>query len=187
VTTPISGWFGCGGERGPGVALFLGLARWVAQQKSDLSYLFIANSGHELGYLGAEITLEKVDVPAPRDVVAWVHLGAAIATRVWHKTGNSYEPSTEYNSFTFLQGSPELVPMLKKAFANIPHLIPGSLLFMGELEVIHEAGYTLFGFFGEHHFFHQPEDTAEETAPELLEPIGRSLVEALSFLERTES
>ena len=37
VTTPISGWFGCGGERGPGVALFLGLARWIGRQESDLS------------------------------------------------------------------------------------------------------------------------------------------------------
>jgi hypothetical protein len=148
-----------------------------------LSYLFIANSGHELGYLGAEISLEEVDVPPPEDVVAWIHLGAAIATHAWNKTADGYEPSTEYNPFTFLQGSRELVPMLKQAFEDIPHLIPGSLLFLGELEVIHKAGYTVFGFFGEHYFFHQPEDTAEETAPELLEPFGRSLVETLRVLE----
>ncbi len=182
VTTPISGWFGCGGERGPGVALFLGLARWISRQESDLSCLFIANSGHELGYLGAEVSLEEVDVPAPEDVVAWLHLGAAIATRAWHKTDKGTMPSAEYNPFAFLQGSRELVPILRQAFEDVPHLVPGSLLFLGELEVIHKAGYTVFGFFGEHYFFHQPEDTAEETMPELLEPIGRSLVEVLSAL-----
>lgn len=183
VTTPISGWFGCGGERGPGVALFLGLARWISQQASDLSYLFIANSGHELGYLGAEISLEEVDVPLPEDVVAWLHLGAAIATRAWHKTDEGYAPSAEYNPFAFLQGSRELLPVLRQAFEDIPHLMPGSLLFLGELEVIRNARYTVFGFFGEHYFFHQPEDTAEETTPQLLEPIGRSLVEVLRVLQ----
>jgi hypothetical protein len=187
VTTPLSGWFRCGGERGPGVALFLGLARWIGRREpSDLSWLFIANSGHELGYLGAEISLEQVDVPPPEDVVAWIHLGAAIATRSWRKTSDGFEPTTEYNPFTFLQGSGELVPMLRQAFADIPHLIPGSLLFLGELEVIHQAGYTVFGFFGEHHYFHQAEDTARETTPELLEPMGRSLLEAVSALESSQ-
>jgi hypothetical protein len=183
VTTPISGWFGCGGERGPGVALFLGLARWIRRQESELSYLFVANSGHELDYLGAEVSLEEADIPPPRDVVAWLHLGAAIATRAWHRTDEGYVPSAEYNPFAFLQGSRELVPILRQAFADVPHLVPGSLLFLGELEVIHEAGYTVFGFFGEHYFFHQREDTAEETMPRLLEPIGRALVEVLSTLE----
>jgi hypothetical protein len=49
--------------------------------------------------------------------------------------------------------------------------------------VIREAGYTVFGFFGEHYFFHQPEDTAEETMPQLLEPIGRALAEVQRALE----
>ena len=40
VTTPISGWFGCGGERGPGVALLLGLARRVAAAQVHSCRLF---------------------------------------------------------------------------------------------------------------------------------------------------
>jgi hypothetical protein len=187
VTTPTSGWFGCGGERGPGVALFLGLARWVSRQESDLSYLFIANSGHELGYLGAEVSIEEVALPPAGSVVAWLHLGAAIATRAWRKTEDGTGPSTGYNPFSFLQGSPELVPTLRQAFRDVPHLVPGSLLFLGELEVIRESGYTVFGFFGEHYFFHQPEDTAEETMPQLLDPIGRALVEVLLALEPSRS
>ena len=43
VTTPSSGWFQCAGERGAGVALWLGLARWAARQKTDFSYQFVAS------------------------------------------------------------------------------------------------------------------------------------------------
>lgn len=29
VSTPTSGWFNCGGERGPGIAVFLSLVSWL--------------------------------------------------------------------------------------------------------------------------------------------------------------
>src|SRR5262245_26830435 len=37
VSTPQSGWFRCAGERGPGIALFLGLARWAKGRASGSS------------------------------------------------------------------------------------------------------------------------------------------------------
>jgi len=56
ISTPISGWFGCAGERGPGVALFLALARWAAAGKLRHRFLFLGNSGHELDNMGAHLT-----------------------------------------------------------------------------------------------------------------------------------
>lgn len=84
VSTPTTGWFTCAGERGPGVALFLALARWAAASDSPFSFLFLANAGHELDNLGAYHTLDTYPPPAAA-VAAWIHLGASIATRAWEE------------------------------------------------------------------------------------------------------
>ncbi|MBW1813842.1 MAG: hypothetical protein JRJ39_09260, partial [Deltaproteobacteria bacterium] len=63
VTTPSSGWFSCGGERGPGVALFLGLARWAANMNTKHSLIFIANSGHELDNMWMNTCLTMAFTP----------------------------------------------------------------------------------------------------------------------------
>ena len=76
VTTPLSGWFTCAGERGPGVALFLGLARWAAERSGDHSLMFLGNTGHELDQVGAHHTLES-NAPSTGDVSMWIHLGAS--------------------------------------------------------------------------------------------------------------
>ena len=46
VSTPYSGWFTCGGERGAGIAIWRALARWAGGAESKDSFLFVANSGH---------------------------------------------------------------------------------------------------------------------------------------------
>src|SRR5947207_11262129 len=75
VSTPQSGWFRCAGERGPGIALFLGLARWASRRPSGSSFLFVSTSGHELGGLGM-MAFQKELAPAPDRVLCWLHLGA---------------------------------------------------------------------------------------------------------------
>lgn len=72
VSTPYSGWFRCGGERGSGLAVFLALAHWAAAQDSATSFTFVANSAHELGYAGMMAYLEGPAPPA-KDVLAWMH------------------------------------------------------------------------------------------------------------------
>src|SRR5262249_16889843 len=44
ISTPQSGWFRCAAERGPGIALFLGLARWAAKRSSGPGFLFVSTS-----------------------------------------------------------------------------------------------------------------------------------------------
>jgi hypothetical protein len=75
VSTPQSGWFRCAGERGPGIAMFLGLARWASKRPSGPSFLFVSTSGHELGGLGMLAFLKEL-APPPEQVLGWIHLGA---------------------------------------------------------------------------------------------------------------
>ena len=72
VTTPLTGWFGCAGERGTGLALAMDLAATLAQ---DCPVLLLGCTGHELEHLGAEHHLVQ-GRPAPAAVL---HLGASAA------------------------------------------------------------------------------------------------------------
>lgn len=47
VSTPRSGWTVCAGERGPGIASWLALARWAPAALPDHDLLFLCSSGHE--------------------------------------------------------------------------------------------------------------------------------------------
>lgn len=184
VTTPSSGWFRCSGERGPGVALFLAMARWAAQHPGELSYLFLANAGHELDNVGAHHSLDKYGPPV-EDVACWIHLGASIATRAWKTTETGFEPLPHVAPGGNLVGTPDLVPLLERAFADAQALKPRSgEPIAGELRHFIAAGYRSFGFFGPHHFFHTRDDTPETTEPAFLEPIARGLVNVLETLER---
>jgi hypothetical protein len=186
VTTPISGWFNSGGERGPGVALFLGLARWIAKSDSKYSYIFISNSGHEMAYMGAHFAPHEY-LPAngiTKDKVAhWLHLGAAIACRSWQKKEGSFEPLAAPNKAYYLAAVPELLDAVQSAFQDVQGLRIGTGVYAGELLNIVKSGYTAYGFFGSNYFFHTRMDTEKETGPELLEPVGRGFIKILPVLE----
>src|SRR5262249_20959618 len=55
VSTPMTGWYSCVCERGPGIANFLALARTVASEKWPGNFVFIATAGHEIGHGGMEL------------------------------------------------------------------------------------------------------------------------------------
>jgi len=184
VSTPMSGWFECAGERGPGVALWLAIAEWAAEHDSDTSFFFIANSGHELDNMGAHRFTESDVAPKPDQVVCWLHLGASIATRIWVKTEDGWEPTAQRNPGN-LVGSPEFVPILETAFKAVPELKPRSGESKGELAVVLAEGYRAFGFYGGHQWFHTARDVPASTSPEFLEPVARGCIAALEAIERT--
>ena len=72
LTTPLSGWFRCGGERGTGIAVMLAVAERLAAE--GVPILVNGNSGHELVDLGAHRFAETK--PAARAVF---HFGAGVA------------------------------------------------------------------------------------------------------------
>lgn len=74
VTTPVSGWFTCAGERGCGIAVAIRVAEDLAAERPvDL----LLATGHELGYLGGHSLAQNYQgMPA-----AVVQIGSSIANR----------------------------------------------------------------------------------------------------------
>lgn len=184
VTTPQSGMFRCGGERGGGIALCLGLAQWVGARRPATSYLFSTNTGHEQWGRGMRRMQEEI-APKPEEVTAWLHLGSGIGSWDWRRNADDeLEPYVRYPGSVRNFGSvPRFVPLLTEAFSHIEGLRPQSERFAGELAFYVEEGYPAFGFWGQNLFHHTVADGPEQTAPELLEPIAIGLRRALLAME----
>ncbi|MVM29337.1 hypothetical protein GO755_04775 [Spirosoma sp. HMF4905] len=175
VSTPISGWFTCGGERGPGIAAWLALAKWTSEAKLPYTFLFTANSGHELANLGARQFLETI-APKPADTQLWVHLGAGIATRKWAKTEAGYAPTNQVDANRQIVYSPTVKDSFEQVFQAIDGRKAVTDKGVGELIEVVKKGYPNFlAIAGAHFLFHAPTDDAKATSPELLEEITLAL------------
>lgn len=182
VSTPQSGWFRCAGERGPGIALFLGVARWASRRPTGASFLFVSTSGHELGGLGMRAFLKDL-APAPERVLCWIHLGAGIATYSWEETAAGLKRLQEPDSRRLLMTSRDLVPLLTTTFAALSGLTPTVDRAVGEFEFLLKDGYHTFGIAAGHRFHHTPADSPEMTGPEILEPVARALTNTVEAIE----
>jgi len=157
VSTPRSGWFGCAGERGPGIAAWLWLARWASKTVQDHDLAFICNTGHEYENLGASEAL-KATAPKPEEARFWLHLGANVAARDWHELPGQWRALPGVDTQRILSVSPALLSLAREAFAGHPGLeLPYSsdTMTAGELTEILAAGYApVAGVFGVHRFHH---------------------------------
>jgi hypothetical protein len=169
ISTPSSGWFHCAGERGPGIAIWLALARWASHRESNARYTFVATSGHEIGEIGMRQFLFK-DAPKPDRVRAWLHLGASIAAK-----GSTRRLMTNRRDF---------VPVLSRCFSAIPDLAPQMTDSpAGELAQLATLKYPCFGIAGGHRLFHSPGDLPSDTSAAMLEPVAQAVLRALVDLE----
>ena len=161
VSTPRSGWYTCAGERGPGVAAWLWLARWASKAVTGYNLAFVCNTGHEYENLGAAEAL-KATAPAPADTHFWLHLGANVASRDWHDLTGQPLPSVDTQRF--LSVRPELVPLARAIFegqAGLETPYTTDKLNAGELIEIVAAGYkNVAGVFGLHRYHHTDGDDA---------------------------
>ena len=121
--------------------------------------------------------------PTPDRVLCWIHLGAGIASYAWDETQSGPKRLQEPDSKRLLMTSPDLVPLLTTTFAGHPGLTPTVGRRVGELELILKAGYRCFGIAAAHRFHHTPADSPEMTGPEIIEPVGRALVNTLETLQ----
>lgn len=163
VSTPRSGWFGCAGERGPGVAVWLALARWAKAALGGFNVVFVCNSGHEYENLGAEHTAQG-KLPLPADTAFWYHLGANVAALDWQELTGTLLPLPSADPQRYLVVSPSLIDVAGSAFAGQPGLeapYPTGGITAGELTSVIAAGYTnVAGIFGAHRYHHTREDDA---------------------------
>lgn len=169
VTTPLSGWFGCAGERGTGIAIALSVAARLA---ADWPVRLVAPSGHELGFFGAVEYLDSSRDPFQ----AVLHLGSCVAAL-------GAVPGTERAD----QGDLRVVAALPDAaFAAVTSFLspvglvperPGNpsdpASWIGESELwcpfLAEKDFSMVSIAGTSPLFHTCEDVPEEaTCSQLL-------------------
>ncbi|MCL4713369.1 MAG: hypothetical protein KJZ75_00550 [Hyphomonadaceae bacterium] len=157
VSTPRSGWGVCAGERGPGVAVFLALARWMRDRFTGHNLVFVSTSSHEFENTGGAAFIES-KAPTPDQTALWLHLGAGFAARDWHEAGGRLLPLPSADPQRFLVASSDFVALARAAFAGAPGLeaaYDASAGAAGELATVLAAGYAAaIGMFGAHRFHH---------------------------------
>lgn len=178
VSTPSSGWFHCAGERGPGIAIWLALARSIGRSPPPgVRFTFVASSGHELDGIGMHHFLKEI-APKPEQVKSWLHLGAGIATYGYDGARRLDTVSTTRGLMT---NDPALMPALERDFAGQPGLKP--VLTdkpVGEMAYMAEHGYRCWGIAGGWALHHMRSDLPERaTSPAILEPTARAIHRAL--------
>lgn len=177
VSTPRTGWFNSGAERGPGISLFIELAHWAVQEgQSDL--VFVATGGHEIAHIGMDAFLKEA-APAPDKTENWVHLGASIAAHDWRNPDERLQgKSTAQNTATrWIIFSENQGINIYRRFRSLGYQFsPARVSAFGETADIHAAGYNrFFGFAGGHPYFHLPSDDAENTSGEMLAPVALAI------------
>ncbi len=181
VTTPHSGMFRCGGERGAGVALFLGMAEWLGRRTPKARYLFCSTYGHEIK--GRGVTLfERTTLPPKEAVKCWLHFGSGSGVWRFERGEGTLKRSSPHGGTGNFLASERFLPTIQSAFANIPDIRPTSRK-TGDLAPFLDRGYVGFGPSGSNIFTHTDADGPEQTAPEILEPLARDFAAALELIE----
>lgn len=177
ISTPKSGWFHCAGERGSGVAIWLGLARWLAT--TDRSVVVVAATGHEFdGYGGARFA--ETLAPRPADTALWVAIGANVAAYDFALADGKITRLAGPQTTRILACSDSLMASAAKAFAGQPgYDRPNDIDKQkppGEVAHFQELGYApLIGVVGGHPLHHTRRDLPDVTGPAMLEPVARGL------------
>jgi hypothetical protein len=189
VSTPKSGWFHVAGERGAGIALFLGLAAWAARH-TDANLLFVATSGHEFGNHGGHL-FQKALAPPPSDVRLWMHIGANVASNAVAFDGcGRVQRLREVNTTRGMLASEAVAGAARSGFAGqtgYENPAPENTdRAVGEVEVFRDAGYSpIVGLIGGHPLHHTRLDRAEVvTSPAALEPVARGLARIVQSVAR---
>ncbi len=174
ITTPISGWFGCAGERGTGLALALLLAERIS---TNTSVELVVTSGHELGYLGGFHHVNQMK-SAPRGVL---HIGSCVgaasnAERNALTTNMQVTTNIAERNIETGEGRVSAIDKMQELFHEIDLDITRPLNpkdrtgWVGESECWAHFDCPMLSIAGANDLFHTPEDCPNSaTSPALLE------------------
>lgn len=165
VTTPLSGWFSCAGERGTGIAVALSVAQSLAEVAP---VILVATSGHELDYAGAWQYTRAVE-QSPHLVV---HVGASVAASEHPPRDGVAELTSALQLLTHLpsdrhQRVGDVVSSLGVTAQAVAQ--PGDpWSWFGESSCWARFGAPMISLTGEFPLFHTPEDTIERATTQAL-------------------
>ena len=170
VMTPRSGWYSCASERGGGLVCWLELMRALGGTKPARDVVFVASSGHEVGYLGIRAFVERRP-GIVTSAAAWIHFGANIGAAT---PGNTVQASDD-------DLEAKLTGEMGKVGLSIDRRVPRGTVPAGEAGVVHRGGGHYVSLLGQNALFHNPDDRG----PQAIDPdrIAR-FVDAVTALGR---
>lgn len=169
VTTPVSGWFNCAGERGAGLAVALHSAVHLSRQ---VNVELLLASGHELGFRGGYALAEDYSGAA----TSVLHLGSCIA---------NFEASFDVNC----SAPPPVRDGVDRALSplglksELPHPVHAPEAWSGESSCWAPKGLRMLSIAGLAPNFHTPADLpAAVTDENLLQRTTDAIVQAAQTL-----
>jgi Zn-dependent M28 family amino/carboxypeptidase len=188
IGTPTSAQMPAVAERGSGVAAMLALARHYAavpQAQRPVSLVFVALSGHEVGFLGLP-TFMKAHPELFDHADAYVHLGAALgALDEIPQPDGSVKPATtgSHTRSLYLSENPLLQPILAQ-FAQAQPIAPiaPSAFDPGEQVYAYHAGVPIVAMSGASYYFHTAGDQLSEVGPAVLASVTAAFRGAIDYV-----
>jgi hypothetical protein len=181
ISTPVSAFTQAAGERGCGIALFLGLARSLTRNTKK-RFIFLAESGHEIDSPGLRAYM-KSQAPPASSVSAWLHLGANIATFEFERVGSTLIRKEQHQSgIRLLTNRMELRERAAAALSGSPFNPQVSGASFGTTGFYMSFDYPVIGFEGGAAHHHTPDDGPNVTSPALLEETAGWLKKLVSTL-----
>src|SRR5262245_5513272 len=182
LTTPLSGWFRCAGERGTGIAVMLGVAERLAAEGVPL--MINGNSGHELVDLGADRFADTR--PEARAIV---HFGASVAAG--ERDGDDLRLTDGVRIRGWLPGTGAALAAAFAPLGKVPQAIPDAERtrpesWVGEARAWCALGRPLLSMAGGFPLFHTPEDVPERaTSPALLGRVHDAVLDAVRVVAKS--
>lgn len=170
LTTPLTGWFGCAGERATGIAVLLHLV----ERFGHLPLLVVATGGHELHWFGVDRWIDSA-APTPSAVV---HVGASVAVEEDDPAGGRRLADGRLAMTTL--DEPASAPVAAALEAARLGLHPATDRWIGEGKSWSRLPVPLLSFSGAGVDFHTPEDIPERvTSPAALAVAAESIGDAV--------